>query len=106
MAGDPPSISDLSSSRSISQVLGSSVQFPVGHKEASKAEHTPAQLVPRPQVTDTGTLFARQQVTVLVWFEKVNVLSKKSTEESAVLLPRIAFVKIWMSHNGFSLTKV
>ena len=71
-----------------SQVLGSSVQFPEGQSEAPSAEHCPAQLAPWPQVATSKVLSGGQQVTLLVWFEYVKVLSKKSTEGGVVVLPK------------------
>ena len=57
------------------------MQFPEGQSKAPSAEHCPAQLAPWPQVATLGVLSGWQQVTLLVWLEKVKALSKKSTEE-------------------------
>ena len=64
------------------------MQFPDGQSEAPRAEHCPAQLAPRPQVTFSKVLFGWQQVTLLVFLEFVNASSKKSTEEVVVVFPR------------------
>ena len=87
MAVDPP-LCAFSVLNSRSQVLGSSVHFPDGQSEALSAEHCPAQLAPWPQVTTSKVLSGWQQVTLLVWLEKVKALSKKSTEEVVVVFPR------------------
>ena len=65
----------------ILQVLGSSVHSPEGQSEAPIDEHCPAQLAPWPQVATSGVLSGWQQVTLLMFFEDVMALSKKSTEE-------------------------
>ena len=89
VAVEPPlsSSSAFSSLNSRSQVLGSSVHSPEGQSEAPSAEHCPAQLAPWPQVTTLGVLSGWQQVTLLVWLEKVNALSKKSTEGTVLVFP-------------------
>ena len=65
----------------ILQVLGSSVHSPEGQSEAPIDEHCPAQLAPWPQVATSGVLSGWQQMTLLMFFEDVMALSKKSTEE-------------------------
>ena len=70
-----------------SQVLGSSVHSPEGQSEAPSAEHCPAQLSPRPQVTTSGVLSGWQQVTLLIRLEDVKASSKKSTEGTVVVFP-------------------
>ena len=90
VAVEPPlsSSSAFSPLNSRSQVLGSSVHSPEGQSEAPSAEHCPAQLAPWPQVATSKVLSGWQQVTLLVWLEKVKALSKKSTEEVVVMFPK------------------
>ena len=61
---------------------------PEGQSEAPSAEHCPAQLAPWPQVATSKVLSGWQQVTLLLFLEFVNALSKKSTEEVVVVFPR------------------
>ena len=76
----------------ISQVLGLFVHFPEGQSEAPSAEHCPAQLTPLPQVATLKVLSGtgRQQVTLVVWLEKVKALSKKSTAGKIIMFPKKA----------------
>ena len=46
------------------------------------------------EVTSSGVLSEWQQVTVLASFEKVNALSKKSTEEQLVELPNRSLYRL------------
>ena len=75
--------------KSISQVLGSSVQFPEGQSHAPSAEHCPAQLAPCPQVATSKVLSGWQQVTSVKLVEKVKALSKKSTEGKVEVFQKI-----------------
>ena len=80
------SSSTLSDSRFGWQSAGSSVQFPLGQRAASIAEHWPMQLVPWPHVTLVRVVSRPQQETWTDSFEKVKAESKKS-RFNVVMLP-------------------
>ena len=69
-----------------SHVMGSAVQLPEGQREASSAEHCPAQLIPLPHVTLVTELSRRQHVTVLVWLALVKTESKNSHASDALFV--------------------
>ena len=55
------------------------MQFPLGQREASMAEHCPVQLMPFPQVTLVNFMSGEQQPTSIDSLENVKEESKKST---------------------------
>ena len=67
------------------QSSGSSVQLPLGQRDASIAEHWPMQLVPWPQVTLVRVVSRAQQPTSIDSFRKVKAESKKSASLLVVL---------------------
>ena len=79
------SSSSSSDSRFGRQSAGSSVQFPLGQRDAAMAEHWPMQLVPWPQVTLVRVVSRAQQPTSIDSFEKVKAESKKSRFNVAML---------------------
>ena len=81
-----PTFSASFNSRFGLQSSGSSVQFPLGQRDASIAEHWPMQLVPWPQVTLVRVVSRAQQGTWIDSFEKVKAESKKS-RFNVVMLP-------------------
>lgn len=66
--------------------MGSVVQLPEGQREASSAEHSPAQLTPLPHVTLIIELSRRQHATVLVWLAVVKTESKNSHASDALFV--------------------
>ena len=58
------------------------MQRPLGHKDASIAEHLPVQLIPRPQVTVVIVMLGWQHPTWRVSLNNVKTESKKVFELS------------------------
>ena len=74
-SGCPPLLALPVPSSSSWQDSGSSEQRPLGHMVADRAEQEAAQLVPRPQVTVTVDMLARQQGADKVSLLKLIVFS-------------------------------
>ena len=58
------------------------MQRPLGHSDASIAEHSPVQLIPRPQVTVVIVMLGWQHPTWIVSLNNVKTESKKVFELS------------------------
>ena len=58
------------------------MQRPLGHSDASIAEHFPVQLIPRPQVTVVIVMLGWQHPTWIVSLNNVKTESKKVFELS------------------------